>query len=265
MISSTSNPHVKRIRRLRQKKYRLREGTFYTEGLRVVLSAVESQAPIDTIYYSRKLLTSEIGLTMIDEQSKIGVPCIELAPHIFQAISEREHPVGLSAIIRTNWSTLSALPIAESDIFVALLDVSEPGNLGTIIRTMDAVAASGLLLVGSTVDPYHPSTVKASMGTIFNMPHVALDDYKVMMDWAHRGGLQTIATSANAQIPFDQAAYRFPLLLLLGNEGEGLPADVMATADFGVAIPMRGSASSLNLAVAAGIILVALDVARKRP
>lgn len=230
----------------------------------MVLSAVESGAPVETIYYSTDLLTSEIARSMIEEQSKVGTPCIELAPHIFRAISNREHPVGLGAIIRSSWSELSTLQIRNTDIFVGLLDVAEPGNLGAIIRTMDATGASGLLLAGSTVDPYHPSAVKASMGTIFTIPLVTVPDLMVMIEWAKTNMLQTVASSAQAQIPFDSASYRFPVFLLMGSEGEGLPTFVMNMADLGVAIPMRGNATSLNLAVAAGILLVNLDTARRK-
>jgi TrmH family RNA methyltransferase len=201
---------------------------------------------------------------MIQGQSKVGTPCIEMAPHIFQTISSREHPIGLGAIIRTNWSELSSLHVAKADIYVGLLDVAEPGNLGAIIRTMDATGASALLLSGSTVDPYHPSAVKASMGTIFTMPHVALPNAMAMLEWAKINKLQTVASSAHAHVPVDNVSYKFPVLLLMGSEGEGLPIFVMNAADLEVAIPMRGNATSLNLAVAAGIILVRLDAARRQ-
>lgn len=262
MITSTNNPLIKRIKRLGRKKYRRQEGAFFAEGLRVVLSAIENNATIDTIVYCDDLLTSYVAREMLAEERAAGTRCVEISAQLFRNISDRDDPVGLGAIIAANWTTVDDLSVAPDDILVALIGISEPGNLGTILRTIDAVGAAGCLLVGQTVDPYHPTAVKASMGTIFSMPICHLNDPGELLDWAMSKSLHKIATSAHAKDSFKGAVYRFPVLLMLGSEGEGLPSRILNRADISVAIPMAGSASSLNLAVASGIFLYELAYRR---
>lgn len=255
MITSFSNPLVKRIKRLRQRKYREEEGAFFIEGLRVVLMAVEHHAPIETLIYSSELLTSEVGRQAVVEQQERGLPCAELSAPVFQAISEREHPVGLGAIVKTSWRDLDSVVVGPADLWVALVGTADPGNLGTILRTMDAVGAAGLVLVGSTTDPFHPTAVKASMGALFTAPIGRRPNEGALMAWARARGLLTVATSAKAPQVFWDALYRRPALLLMGSEGEGLSKEVLEAADLSVTIPMTGSVSSLNLAVATGLLL----------
>lgn len=258
MITSSKNPLVRRIRRLRQKKYRLREKAFFIEGLRVTLSAVETQAPIQTIVYSSELLTSELGREAVKDGRASGLDCTELSAQVFRLISGREHPVGLGAIVNSYWTDLDQLDVKQAGIVIALLGVSEPGNLGTIIRTLDAMGGNALILVGQTVDPQHPTAVKASMGTLFNLPVCRLEDVEELLTWAKKQGLDTVASSAHAGQSYREAVFRFPVLLIMGNEKKGLPSEVLSKADHAISIPMRGSASSLNLAVAAGVLLYEL-------
>lgn len=258
IITSFRNPLVKRIKRLRQKKYRQEEGAFFVEGLRPVLSAVESGAPVETIVYATDLLHSPVAWGMIRDQEAGGRACVELAADVFASISERDHPVGLGAIVRVSMLALDDLPVGPEDVYVALVEVSEPGNLGTVIRTVDAVGAAGLILVGRTVDPFHPTAVKASMGSLFGIRVGHVETTTGLLEWAAANGLHTVATSAGAKSSYWQAGYRWPVLLVLGSEGEGLPAEVIRSAELAVTIPMSGSASSLNLAVAAGLLLYEL-------
>lgn len=258
MITSFSNPLVKRIKRLRQRKYRLEEGAFFIEGLRVVLTAVEQRAPIETILYAPDLLTSEIGRQVVERQQEQGGNCVALDAAVFASISERDNPTGIAAIVQIAWRELDSLPVGEQAIYVAVEDTADPGNLGTILRTIDAAGAAGLIVVGQSTDPFHPTAVKASMGTLFTVPISRTADMGTVLDWARNGGLQTIATSAKATQLYWAADYRFPVLLLMGSEREGLGEAVLAAADLAVTIPMYGSASSLNVAVATSLLLYEL-------
>ena len=255
IITSFSNPLVKRVKRLRQKKYRQQEGAFFVEGLRGVLTAVETHAPIETLIICPELLTSPVAQDML---AQTNLPQITLSRPVFESIAERQNPVGLAAIIKTQQPTLDELTVQPDSIFVALFAASDPGNLGTIVRTLDAVGAAGLILVGQGVDLFHGTAIKASMGTLFTVPICHVPDEPVLFEWADRQQIQTIATSARATADFQNAPYQFPTLLLLGSEREGLPSTVLAKADLQVAIPMSGTASSLNVAVSAGILLYAL-------
>ncbi|MFN2221958.1 MAG: TrmH family RNA methyltransferase [Candidatus Promineifilaceae bacterium] len=254
-ISSFSNPLVKRIKRLRQKKYRRREEAFFVEGLRVVLTAVEAGAPVETLIYCPTLLTSDLAWAMLRRQEQMGRNCQAVTAELFTSISGRDHPAGLGAIVRTRWTQLEDIVVGPEAIFVALFETSEPGNLGTILRTIDAVGAQGALLIGDSVDPFHPSAVKASMGAVFSVDVARIASSEALFHWAKQAGLQTIATSAKAIDLYSGAPYRLPALLLLGSEGDGLPRPIIEAADMAVTIPMAGHASSLNLAVAAGLLL----------
>lgn len=255
MITSTSNPLIKRIRRLRQKKYRRKDGSFFVEGLRVFISAVEAQAPLQTILYSPELLTSELALKILADQRNVGFECVETTAHVFRSISTREHPVGLGAVVSTDWTPIELLPVSQSGLFVSLLNVSEPGNLGTIIRTVDAVGADALILAGNCVDPFHQTAVKASMGSLFHVPISEVANIQDLLFWARDQEIHTVATSARAPQSFWDLSYELPLIIMLGSEGEGLPVAVLDEADQSISVPMKGTASSLNLAVAAGLIL----------
>jgi TrmH family RNA methyltransferase len=255
MITSSSNPLVKRIRRLRQKKYRQQEGLFFAEGVRIVLAAVENGAPIETLVYSPDLLDSSLAKDMLTKQGSTKTKIVSVSAPVFRSISVRDNPFGLGAIIKSNLMPLEEVVVESRDIFVALIGVSEPGNLGTILRTIDACGASSLILVGQTVDPFHPTAVKASMGALFSVPISLLAESKTMMDWAKSRGVQSIATSARVSQSYWNLDYQLPALLLMGSERKGLPADLISEADMAVSIPMEGQASSLNLAVATGLML----------
>ena len=255
MITSFRNPLVKRIKKLKQKKYRQREGAFFVEGVRVVLSALERGAPVETIVVAPELLTSQVAWEAVAAQQAQGAEVREVSGEVFESFAERDNPVGLGAIVGVRLRDLDALPAGPGDIFAALFDVGDPGNLGTVVRTLDGVGAAGLILVGQTTDPFHPTAVKASMGALFNVPVAEAETIEPVWHWAEDRGLHTVATSAHAQEPYWDAVYELPALLLLGSEGEGLPAEVLAEAEQAVTIPMYGASSSLNLAVAAGLLL----------
>ncbi|HET6444579.1 MAG TPA: RNA methyltransferase [candidate division Zixibacteria bacterium] len=255
MITSTSNPLIKRIRKLKQKKYRAQEGAFFVEGVRVFLSAVEAKTPIQKILYSPELLKSDLALASIITQREAGIDCVETTAQVFQSISSREHPVGLGAVVSTNWLPLESLPILQDGVFVCLVEVAEPGNLGSIIRTVDAIGGNGLIVAGQSVDPFHPAAVKASMGTLFHVPISHVDSAQNLLSWTKERGITTVMTSARATQSFWDVDYMRPIMIMMGNEREGLPAELMTQGDYSVSMPMGGSASSLNLAVAAGLIM----------
>lgn len=258
-ITSLSNQLVKRIRRL-QEKTRARQGeeAFFVEGVPITLMAFENRAPIETIVYCDVLLTSEGGRMALQRQRARGIPSIALSERVFRQVSQRNNPDGLGAICRTTWQDLSSLAPEPSDVFVATEDLSDPGNLGTILRTMEAAQAAALILVRKSTHPFHPRTVRASRGTVFTIPLYYSPNVETVFDWAKTHHIHTIATSANANQSFWDATYKLPVLLVFGNENRGLDASTGKAADQLVAIPMDGTNSSLNLSVAVSLILYEL-------
>jgi TrmH family RNA methyltransferase len=192
---------------------------------------------------------------MVAEQETRGVRVVRLSRELFDRISSRDGSAGLAAIVRARSTGLSDLTVAQDAVFIALHQIGNPGNLGTIIRTADAVGSAGVILIGDTTDPFAPASVKASMGSIFATKIAYAREPQAFLDWACTSDVAILAASGTASVDHWDARYRTPLALLLGSEGEGLPGDLLAAADQRVRIPMTGTAESLNVAAAAAILL----------
>jgi RNA methyltransferase, TrmH family len=255
LITSPSNPSVKRIRKLRSRKQRESEGVFFVEGIQTVWQAVRNGADIETIVIAPDLLKSDRASRMVATQEEKGTRVLRVGPEAFGSIADRENPSGLGAIVRAVAPTLDRLVSDQGSLFVALDRPQKPGNVGSIIRAVDGAGGSGVIVIGDSTDAYHPTAVKASMGTLFNVPVCSAGAAEEVIAWAAERGLCTITTSAHATTVLWDVAYELPALLLFGSEGSGLESEVLARGDLTVRIPMHGSATSLNLAVSAGILL----------
>lgn len=255
MIESAANPLIKRIRTLAQHKGREQVGACFVEGIQAVWQAVDAGAAIETLIVAPDLLTSVAAREMVARQQAAGVAVAEVSAAIYARIATRENPSGLAAIVHIIPRDLPSLAATPQSLFVALHEIGNPGNLGTILRTVDAVGGSGVILIGDTTDPYHPNAVKASVGTLFRLPIVQTDQIEDVLEWSRTHGVSVVTTSARATQEHWQVVYPSPLLMLFGNEGRGLPREIVERGDLAVRIPMHGSASSLNLAVAAGVLL----------
>lgn len=255
IITSPANPLVKRIRKLADRRQRRSEGVFVVDGIQPVWRAIDAAADIETLVVAPELIDGGPAERMVAEFEAAGGAVARLGRAVFASISEREGPTGVAAIVRQSAPDLADLAVGPDSVFVALYQVANPGNLGTIIRTADSFGAAGAVLIGPSADPYAPSAVKASMGSLFALPVVHVADTTTVFDWAHAAAVSTVATSARGTDPAAEVTFPKPSLVLFGSEGGGLPADVVDRSDLAVRIPMRGTASSLNLAVAAGIVL----------
>ena len=257
-ISSHANPLVKQIRSLRQRKGRDETGLFLVEGIHHVGEAAEAVWGIETLVYAPDQLTSDFGRRLVEEQRRRGGRCVEMTGELFSSLTEKENPQGVLAVVRQRHLGLNDMAAAHFHLGAALVSPQDPGNVGTILRSLDAAGADGLFLLDGGVDPYHPSCIRASMGTIFwkSLVQASFDDFVV---WARENGCQLIGSSAHAEV--DYRAFNpgsKPTILVLGNEQKGLSQEQMAACDVTLSMPMKGRASSLNLAVAAGILLYSL-------
>lgn len=254
VITSRSNPKIKFLRSLRQRKTRQATGLFLIEGIRHVGEAVQNGAPLHSLYYAPELLTSQFAKDLIADQQASGSPCYAVSPEVFAGLAEKDHPQGLVALCR--WSP-PPLETRHRDNFrwgVALISPQDPGNIGTILRTIDAVGASGLLLLEDSADPTSSACVRASMGTLFHLP-VVQASFDAFLAWAQQHRYTLYGTSARAGEDFRQIAYQPPAILLLGSERAGLTPQQTAVCHHLVTLPMYGRATSLNLAVATGVML----------
>lgn len=254
VISSPSNPTIKYIRALRQRKTRGETGEFFIEGIRIVAEALELGAPVRYLVVAPDLLTGDFGRGLVKTAQQRGVRCLEVTPEVFASFSGKDGPQGLSAVVGQRWEPLSQVRLEGGLCWVALDAAQDPGNIGTILRTCDAVGGVGLLLLGESADPYDPGAVRASMGALFAL-RLARATFDEFAAWKRQHAYIVVGTSDAAAQDYRAVTYRPPLVLLMGSERQGLSPDQQALCDAVVSIPMVGRSDSLNLAVATGVML----------
>jgi RNA methyltransferase, TrmH family len=255
LVTSRHNPVVKRARRLRLRKYRVAEGAFLVEGIRAVWQAVDHHAQVERLLWAPELLTSPGARALVERSRDAGMSVTALSAQAFASLTERDRPSGLAAIVRRELGSLEGIEVDPRSVFVALEAPSDPGNIGTIVRTLDATGGGGVVLVGDAADPFDPRAVKASMGSLFAVDLCRAPDVGSVEAWCRARGVTLVTTSAHASTELWDAALAPPLMFLLGSEKTGLTPEQLAGGTVSVVIPMAGSASSLNLAVAAGVLL----------
>ena len=249
LITSPGNPLIKQARALHQKKARNESGLFLVEGVHHVGEVVEAGWEVESILYSSGVLTSPFAHDLITRFSFKPQP---VTAQVMESLADKDNPQGIIAIVHQKKSQLKDInPITRA---VALVSPQDPGNVGTILRTMDAVGADVLFLLDGGVELYHPSVIRASMGTIFWKP-IVQTSFDEFLKWARQGNYQLIGTSAKADVDYHTLVPQTPWILILGNEQKGLAKDQTAACDVTVSLPMQGRVSSLNLAVAAGVLL----------
>jgi len=258
-ISSSSNPRLKQARTLRQRKVRDETGLFLVEGVFHVGEAAASGAGVEYILYAPDLLTSDFAHELVRQQSDSGVPCYATTPQTFSSLAGKDNPQGIIAVVRQRPTPLADLSPQNFNWGVALVAPQDPGNVGAILRTIDAVGASGLLLLEGGVDPYHPTAVRASMGSLFWHP-IARATFADFALWAKENKYHVYGSSAHGNVDYRAVtAYAHPLILLMGSEREGLSQEQAETCEQLIRLPMRGHVTSLNLAVVAGVMLYAME------
>ncbi len=251
-ITSLANPLVKEIRALQQKKHRDESGLFIAEGQKLVRDAVDGGSPAQIFAYA----TSSAGEAAIGalaaETKAAGGTVLEVSAPVLEKITRRENPQNVIGVFRQRFAPETA--IGSGGIWVALDRVRDPGNLGTIIRTADAAGIKGVALVGACCDPFGLEAVRATMGSIFHVP-LAKTSEDGLIAAAKRHGARLVGTHLSGTVDYRAADYRPPLVLVMGNEQQGLSDALAAACDTLVRIPMRGRADSLNLAVSTGLMI----------
>ncbi|MEO7913654.1 MAG: RNA methyltransferase [Roseiflexaceae bacterium] len=254
IISSRSNPIVKAIRGLSSRKQRDSSGRFFVDGLHLVAAAAQQHATIELCIVAPELLTSAFGRELARTLAQRSVQVAEVTADIFQSLAAKDQAQGLGIVAHQRWLDLAHIRPTAGQCWVALDTVQYPGNLGTILRTCDAVGGAGVILLGNTTDPYDPAGVRASMGAIFSQ-HLARASFAEFAEWCRGHNLTVVGTAPAATLDYHGVAYQPPLVLLMGSEPRGLSREQQALCDLVVNIPMVGHSDSLNLAVATGLML----------
>ena len=257
LVTAFSNTTVKRLRSLRDKKARREEGLFLAEGLRIIAEARDSGMLPEMVAFSAEGAKHPLAAEIIAATEAAGGEAIETTPDILSKMSGKDNPQMLLGAYRQPETSLDRIDRSKAPLWIVAQALRDPGNIGTILRTGDAVGAGGLILVDDSADAYSVEAVRASMGAIFTQD-VATARWPEFVAWLRSGAGQLVGTSLNTTEDYLEADYAAPCFLLIGNEQQGLPADYEAECDLLVKIPMVGRADSLNAAIAAAVMAFAI-------
>jgi len=256
-ISGFSNQTVKYLRSLREKKHRKRAGQFLVEGLRLLEDARASgrvpQMLVMAEGNERAATGHEVLARLVSAVEAKGGEVITTTPDILSKITGKENPQSVAGVF-DEWDTdLSQLDRSSAPIWLVAQALRDPGNLGTMLRTCDAVGAGGLILIDDCADPFSAEAVRASMGAVFTvgLGQARWEDFTA---WLRAGEGQLVAASLREAVPYRGAAYQAPCFVMVGNESQGLPEAYEAQCDLRVTMPMKGRADSLNAAVAGAVL-----------
>ena len=288
MITSVNNLRVKNVANLKQKKYRTESGAFFAEGLRAVTEAVQ-YADVTELFFTKTEEDKLNEILKMAEAKGARLYCVD--EKVMAKVSDTKSPQGVVAVIKMPDNDLLQLrPGAfakkmaqrnknaeqalkgntqkkekvsltqqfelDNNAPVLILDrVQDPGNLGTVIRTADAVGALGVILLDGCVDAFSPKVVRASMGSLFHLPVVQYVRAEEALTWCYRHGYEPAATALNSAQNVYKADISKKMAFIFGNEADGVSEELQAAAETRLFIPMTGLAESMNVAVAAGIIL----------
>ena len=252
-ITAYSNPLVKRVRNLREKRHRREEGLFLAEGLRILAEAQEAGHLPHYIFYAADSAGHPLVRRLVAATEAAGGEAIETSRDILHKLSGKDNPQTVLGVYRQFDTGLARIDRAASGIWIVAQSLRDPGNLGTILRTGDAVGAGGLILVDDCVDPFSVEAVRATMGALFTQ-RIAQARWEEFLPWLRAGPGQLVGTSLKATGTHRAPRYEAPTFLLVGNEAQGLPEAYEAECDLLVKIPMLGRADSLNAAVATAVI-----------
>jgi TrmH family RNA methyltransferase len=252
-ITAFSNTLVKRVRSLRDKKHRRAEGLFLAEGLRILTEAREAGRIPEYLFFADDSARHPLVITLIEAVEGAGGEAIQTSHDILSKLSGKDNPQAVVGVFPEFTTPLTALDRASSPIWLVAERLRDPGNLGTILRTGDAVGAGGLILIDECVDPFSVEAVRASMGALFTVPitQVRWDEF---LPWLRSGPGQLVGLSLQTETDYRGASYTSPTFLLTGNEAQGLPEAFEAECDLLVKLPMLGKADSLNAAVATAVM-----------
>lgn len=255
LITSLQNERIKAIRALEMRKERKETGLFVAEGTSLLVTARDNGFIPETLVYRSGSAMSGIAQGLAAWALKSGVECLEVSEAVLGKLSSKDNPQSMLGVFKQRWvEPPAAAKVSQGSVWLALEEVRDPGNLGTIIRTADAVGAAGIILVGSCCDPFSHECVRATMGSVFAVP-LARMQRDGFLRWIGGWSGDIVGTHLGGAEDFRTAQYRAPTLLVMGSEGPGLSAELSAACTKLVKIPMAGTLDSLNLAVATALVL----------
>ena len=256
MITSTSNPQVKKLLQLQKKsKARNEENVFLVEGLRMFAEVPEER--VEKVYISESLYNKK------KQELKLERFSVEiLTDSVFSHVSDMKTPQGILCVVKQKKYDIEEFLNLENPHFMVLDNLQDPGNLGTIVRTAEGAGVNAIFLNKESVDIYNPKTIRSTMGSIYRMPVIYVEDLLELLQIFRERGIKSYAAHLDGKNSYDKESYQSGTAILIGNEGNGLREEVASAADVWVQIPMQGQVESLNAAIAASILM--FEVYRQR-
>ena len=253
VITGFSNPTVKALRALREKKHRKAAGKFLAEGLRLLTDARECGHVPEVLVLSSKRDPHPLLTALETAVEAAGGEVIETSPDILSKITGKDNPQAVAGVFAEFDTSLGTLDRSRADIWLVAQALRDPGNLGTMLRTGDAIGAGGVILIDDCADPFSVEAVRASMGAVFTQK-IARATWDEFEPWLRSAQGQLVAASLRDAQPYRGAPYAAPCFVMVGNESRGLPEEYEMACDLRVQMPMKGRADSLNAAVAAAVL-----------
>lgn len=250
VIASSTNPRLKAVRKLARKP----SATLcLAEGRRAVAAALEAGAGLHELFVA-PALHGPGEHELVRAAEGLGVPIVEVERTAFESLAPHRRPDGVVATVERPPAELSDLPLPREPLIAVAVGIERPGNLGTIVRTACAAGVDAFVIADPCTDPYHPDVVRGSLGAVFQLP-VAVTTSSAALAWLRDRGLAVLATSPCGETEYWRADYGGPVAVVVGSERHGLPVDWLRAADLRLSIPMPGRGDSVNVAVAAGVVL----------
>ena len=254
-LTSPSNPTLKRLRSLHEKKFRRADGRFLAEGLRIVAEAVEAGVVPEVLVFGQDSASHPLVERLVAATEGGGGSAIETSSDMLGKLTGKDNPQAVVGVFRQHPLPLARLDRSQAKIWIVCQSLKDPGNLGTILRTGDAVGAGGVILLDDSCDPFSTEAVRASMGAIFTQS-VTISDGPSFFNWLRAEPGSFLAGAAlSGAVDYRRVAYPAPTFVMMGNEQAGLPESYANQCDALVKLPMRGKADSLNVAVATAVLL----------
>ncbi len=255
---------VKRVRALRDKKHRKVEGLFLAEGLRILTEAMEAGHLPVMIWHAPESAAHPLVDKLVQATEAAGGDVFVTSPEILSKLSGKDNPGAVLGVYREFLTPLAKIDRAASGLWLVAERLRDPGNLGTILRTGDAVGAGGLILIDECTDPFSVEAVRASMGALFTQ-RIATARWDEFVPWLRSGPGQLVGTSLNTEFDYQDPCYETPTFILIGNESQGMPEAYETECDLLVKMPMMGKADSLNAAMACAVMAYEVLNQRRRP
>jgi len=254
IITSAGNTEVKRLRSLHERKFRRQTGWFLAEGMRICTEAVALGWRMHRLAYLASRADDRQIRALLQALTRDGGRALPVTESLLARVSRKDNPQMVLGAFEQRWLAADEVVPDLDRCWIALDRVRDPGNLGTIMRTADATGARGVILIGDCTAPYSVEAVRASMGAVFNVALSSMSEAE-FLDLAASWPGRVVGTALPASVDYREADYSGPLILLMGNEQDGLTDGLMAACSQLVRMPMRGRSDSLNLAVASGLAL----------